>query len=210
VSTNISQIDKIDSFIESEEKNLIINKINEETSIFYLEVIKYFSKLKSIQVILDEGSHDENINNDLFGLQPIKIYMITNSKKIDILLNHHSKKIIFTDYKNFKKNKQANSINSYQYEKDIDFFITNIIKINNRDLKIYCKQNPHLLFSEVSKFLVNNANYISDGTQQIETNHILNVRKTVFDLKNGSKDLKTLYNLIKKETTYKKFSFLTY
>ena len=210
MSTNISQIDKIDSFIESEEKNLIVNKINEETCLFYLEVIKFFSKLKSIQVILGEESHDENINNDLFGLQSIKIYIITNSKKIDILLNHHSKKIIFTDYKNFKKNKQANSINSYQYEKDIDFFITNIIKINNTDLKIYCKQNPHLLFSEVSKFLVNNTNYVPDGTQQTEKNHILNIRKIIFDLKNESKDLKSLYNQIKKETVYKKFSFLTY
>ena len=210
MTTDLNQINRIKSFVESKEKNLIINKINDEISIFYLEVIKFFSKLKSIQVILDEGSHDENINDDLFGLQNIKIYMITNSKKIDILLNHHSKIIIFTDYKNFKKKKQANFINSYQYERDIDFFITNIIEINNTDLKIYCKQNPHLLFSEVSKFLVNNTNYIPDGTQQTETNHILNTRKIIFDLKNGSKDLKSLYNQIKKETTYKKFSFLTY
>ena len=42
------------------------------------------------------------------------------------------------------------------------FFIKDELKINNDELLYYCKNNPVLLFSEISKYLINNNQYSND------------------------------------------------
>ena len=56
-------------------------------------------------------------------------------------------------------------------------------KINNDELLYYCKNNPVLLFSEISKYLINNNQYSSEQTLIDEKNHILDIRKSIFENK---------------------------
>ena len=74
----------------------------------------------------------------------------------------------------------------------------------------YCKNNPVLLFSEISKYLINNNQYSSDQAIIEEKNHILNIRKSIFEIKKNNLNIKNLYLNIKKEAEYKKLSFLIY
>ena len=113
--------------------------------------------------------------------------------------------------KNYKKmNANFDSINGYQFEHDIVFFIRDELKINNDELLHYCKNNPVFLFSEISKYLINNHQYSSDQTVIDEKNHILDIRKSIFENKKNNFNIKKLYFNIKKEAEYKKLSFLTY
>ena len=206
-----NQISLIEKFIISNEKNIIINQVNEEYGLFYLTVVKYFAKKKNIQ--LNFGSNEDKIGNenDLFGQQEIKIFNITNTKKITITLESNFKKIIFTDYKNYKKYiANYNCINGYKFIFDIKFFINNELKINNDELLQYCNNNPTFLFSETSKYLINNIRYTKDQALFEEKNHILNIRKSVFEIKRTSFNIKNLYFNIKKEAEYKRLNFLTY
>ena len=130
-----SQIAQIKSFIESKEKNLIICNVNEDVTIFYISLINYFAKQKNINVN-DKGDGDYKSidqSSDLFLSQnEIKIFSAKNLKKLENLFhNKTDKKIIFTDYKNFKgyKNK-AESINAFQYEQDINYYISKVLKLN--------------------------------------------------------------------------------
>ena len=107
-------------------------------------------------------------------------------------------------------NANFNSINGYQFEHDIVFFIRDELKIKNDELLYYCKNNPVLLFSEVSKYLNNNNQYSSDQTLVDEKNHILEIRKSIFENKKNNFNIKKLYLNVKKEAEYKKLSFLTY
>ena len=84
-----------------------------------------------------------------------------------------------------------------------------ILKINNDELLYFCKNNPALLISETSKYLINNNQYAKDQTLLEEKNHILNIRKSIFENKRNF-NIKELYLNIKKEVNYKKLSFLTY
>ena len=100
--------------------------------------------------------------DDLFGHKEIEILSITNTKKLTEKLNKSNKKIIFTDYKNYKKlYSEYNCVNGYQFELDIIFFIRDELKIDDDELLNYCKNNPVLLFSEISKYLINDK-YSSD------------------------------------------------
>ena len=124
--------------------------------------------------VIDDNNETVGTEDDLFGQKEIKIFFITNTKKINITLNSFKKKIIFTDYKNYKNmNNNFNSINGYQFEHDIVFFIREELKINNDELLHYCKNNPVLLFSEISKYLINSNQYSSDQNLVDEKNHIL-------------------------------------
>ena len=66
------------------------------------------------------------------------------------------------------------------------------------------------LFSEISKYLINNNQYSSDQALFEEKNHILNIRKSIFEIKKNNLNIKSLYLNIKKEAEYKKLSFLIY
>ena len=74
----------------------------------------------------------------------------------------------------------------------------------------FCKNNPVLLFSEISKYLINNNQYSNDQSLIEEKNHILDIRKSIFENKKNNFNIKNLYQNIKKEAEYKKLSFLTY
>ena len=206
-----NQISLIEKFISSNEKNIIINQVNEEYGLFYLTVVKYFAKKKNIQLNFDSNEDKIGNEDDLFGQQEIKIFNITNTKKITITLESNFKKIIFTDYKNYKKYiANYNCINGYKFIFDIKFFINNELKINNDELLQYCNNNPTFLFSETSKYLINNIRYTKDQALFEEKNHILNIRKSVFEIKRTSFNIKNLYFNIKKEAEYKRLNFLTY
>ena len=207
-----SQILLIKEFLTSnDDKTLLINQVNDELGIFYHSIIKYYSDERGIKINIDDNNETIGIEDDLFGQKEIKIFFITNTKKLTLALNSFKKKIIFTDYKNYKKmNVNFNSINGYQFEHYIIFFIKDELKINNDELLHYCKNNPVLLFSEISKYLINNNQYSSDQTLVDEKNHILDIRKSIFEIKKNNFNIKNLYLNIKKEAEYKKLSFLTY
>ena len=206
-----SQILLIKKFLISNEETLLINQVNDDFGVFYLSVIKYYADKQGTKINVDDNNETIGAEDDLFGQKEIKIYSITNTKKLAATLDSLKKKIIFTDYKNYKKmNANFNSINGYQFEHDIVFFIRDELKINNDELLYYCKNNPVLLFSEISKYLINNNQYSSDQTLMNEKNHILDIRKSIFENKKNNFNIKNLYLNIKKEAEYKKLSFLTY
>ena len=206
-----SQILLIKKFLISNEETLLINQVNDDFAIFYLSVIKYYADKQGTKINVDDNNGTIGAEDDLFGQKEIKIYSITNTKKLAATLDSLKKKIIFTDYKNYKKmNANFNSINGYQFEHDIVFFIRDELKINNDELLYYCKNNPVLLFSEISKYLINNNQYSCDQTLMNEKNHILDIRKSIFENKKNNFNIKNLYLNIKKEAEYKKLSFLTY
>jgi len=206
-----SQILLIKKFLISNEETLLINQVNDDFAIFYLSVIKYYADKQGTKINVDDNNGTIGAEDDLFGQKEIKIYSITNTKKLVATLDSLKKKIIFTDYKNYKKmNANFNSINGYQFEHDIVFFIRDELKINNDELLYYCKNNPVLLFSEISKYLINNNQYSCDQTLMNEKNHILDIRKSIFENKKNNFNIRNLYLNIKKEAEYKKLSFLTY
>ena len=203
----INQVGLIDDFFKSSEINLIINDYNEEITVFYLNLIKYFTYENKVKIKFDEN----NGPVDLFENRSISVYKTTSTKNIEKLINSSDKKIIFADYKNFKKfNKSIIAINTYHYEQDVKIYITQKFEINDNSLISFCQNNPVLAFSEITKYLVNNNNYTNDEKLNTETNHILNIRKSIFMSKRERNNIKDLYNLIKSEADYKKFSFLTY
>ena len=206
-----SQILLIKKFFISNDETLLINQVNDELGIFYLSIIKFYADKQCIKINVDDNDETAGAEDDLFGQKEVKIYSINNTKKLATAINSFKKKIIFTDYKNYKKlNAKFNSINGYKYEDDIIFFIRDELKINNDKLLHYCKNNPALLFSEISKYLVNNNQYSSDQTLVDEKNHILEIRKSIYENKKNNFNIKNLYLNIKKEAEYKKLSFLTY
>ena len=204
-----SQIELIKLFLKSSENNLILNQVNDEIGQFYLNLIKYYGQKQGINFKLSEHQ-SQNSGNDLFGEISINIYISTNIKKVEELLNLNEKKIIFTDYKNYKKLISKTTINGYQFEKDIEGFIKLEHNINNKELLFYCKNNPALLISEISKFIINEKNYLADHNIQEITNHILEIRKEIYEIKKSKINLKDLYSRVKDESRYKKFNFLTY
>ena len=211
VLTKESQILLIKEFLISNDETLLINQVNDDLGIFYLGIIKYYADKQGTRININDNNETVGTEDDLFGQKEIKVSFITNTKKLTIALNSLEKKIIFTDYKNYKKmNANFNSINGYQFGHDIVFFIRDELKINNDELLDYCKNNPVLLFSEVSKYLINKNQYSIDQNLVDEKNHILDIRKSIFEIKKNNFNIKNLYLNIKKEAEYKKLSFLTF
>ena len=206
-----NQVLSIKEFIISNENNILVNQVNDDVSMFYLFVIKYFANNEGLKININNDKEPVVNQDDLFGTKTIQTFNVTNSAKLDYTLNTQSKKIIFTDYKNYKRlSPTLNSINGYQFENDIVFFIRSELNINNEELIYYCKNNTALLFSETSKFLVNSDRYSRDHSLIEDKNHILDIRKLIFENKRNKFNIQTLYQNIKKEAEYKKLSFLTY
>ena len=205
---NSNQIRKINLFLKSDEKNLLINKINEHIYLFYRDVFKYYANQLNFEISSDDSL---KVNDDLFDIKTLKIFSETSIKKIELLLTSNEKKIIFIDYKNYKKlNSKYSSINAYQYGSDMSYLLNNEFKIKNKDLLDNCKNSPAYFFSEISKFKINMVAY-DKMTKDIEyADHILNIRKKIFELKKDKKDIINLFNSVKDEVKYKKFNFLVY
>ena len=208
---NKSQLLHIENFIISETETIMINQVSDEIGCFYLNVIKHYADRKNIKVNFHNDNETFRSENDLFAPNEIKILVTNNTKKITEATNTNNKKIIFTDYKNYKKfNSKFNCINGYKFDLDLIFFIKEELKINNDELLYFCKNNPALLVSETSKYLINNNQYTKDQALLEEKNHILNIRKSIFENKKDDFNIKKIYLNIKKEAAYKKLSFLTY
>ena len=205
---NNTQINRLKNFILSAENNLLIHEFNDRVIAFYNNLIKYYASDNNLKISTDEN---EELASDLFGSQILNIYKTTNSKKIENLIKNNIKKIIITDYKNYKKYKNdLHAINTYEFENDIKSYIRDELKIDNSDLILFCKNNPLLVFSETSKYLINDLNYINDQKIIEDKNHILDIRKSIYSFKKNTSAIKDLYDHIKNEAKYKKLNFLVY
>ena len=88
--------------------------------------------------------------------------------------------------------------------------MVNELNIDNSDLINYVNNNPSLIFSETSKYSINNRNYIIDKGLEERTNHILEIRKSIFEIKRINFNIIKIFSKIKDEAKYKKLSFLTF
>lgn len=206
----MSNLEKIKQFLDNKQNNILfINQVNEEIGLFYLSVIIYEASKKNLNLknFADKSSHQ---SSDLFLSEPI-YYVYSNSlKEVSNLTTSTKKLIIISDYKNFKKySKSVASINGYQYQDDINIFISKEIpSVNNSNLA-FLKSYPYMVVSEILKIQINDKNYFFQGENESDKFTILDLRRRVLILKKEGK-IKSLFNVIKNETLIKKFSFLTY
>src|SRR6056300_1851531 len=108
-----NQILLIKEFINSNENNILINQVNDEIVLLYLGIIKHYANYQGIKVI-DTNTDALVAEDDLFGTKTIQVFSISNTKKLDSILDVHTKKIVFTDYKNYKRlNSKFICINGY-------------------------------------------------------------------------------------------------
>lgn len=207
-----TNIDILKKFLTEEIKGtIIINQVNLEIGCFYEHVLNEFTKKLDINLIRDLDSENLNQSKSLFENSICYLYFSTNSKKIDKITNNNSKNIIITDYKNFKKYiGKFDTINGYEFDKDLKFYINNYLNINNENLIHYCISHPYLTFSEISKYQVNELDYHINSPLNNFDNIILETRKKIYKLKKSNLNVRGLYNLLKDEVKHKKFSFLTF
>ena len=206
----MNNIQKIFQYLENKGNfKLLINQVSEEIGLFYLLVIVYYAKKGGMD--LKSLKHTSLVqDSDLFLSEPI-YYVYSNSlQEVAGLLNNSKKLIIISDYKNFKRfSKNINAINGYLHRQDIrDFAIKEVPSIEKNFLT-YLEDYPHMAVSEVSKLQINIDNYFIHEKSEDSKLTILDLRKKFFKLKQEG-DLRSLFNLIKKEALIKKFSFLTY
>lgn len=205
-----NNIETIKKFIESNNQNLLINQLNEEIGCFYETVIRELSKENNVSVINYVGVNANN-NEDLFSNKKLYLITSTNSRQIEEITSGNSQNIILTDYKNYKKfSKNLVSVNGYDFEKDLRYFLNHYFKISDETIINYCISSPFFVFSEVSKYSLNSKNYNADTRVKEVNNFILSLRKDIFKLKANSIDIKKLFQKLKLEVNYKKFNFLTY
>ena len=207
----LNNINKIENFIIKEEnKSLLINQISDDIGEFYLQVIKNFTEEIGVKLLkeIDDNNSD---TNDLFVKREIQIFHMTSAKNIEEVLKKNSQKIIISDYKNYKKffNK-CETVNGYEFENDIKYYLMDYLKINHEDLINYCISQPYFTNSEVAKYNVNKNNYVVDPLVHEKDNFILRIRKEVYKLNRKNIDAKKLFFILKDEVKYKKFNFLTY
>ncbi len=206
-----NNLENISKFINNTgTSTLLINEINEEIGSFYLLIVKHFSRKENIQLNFHDENTNESTENDLFGLRKINIYKATSLKIIKSIIDKKIQKIIFTDYKTFKKfYNEIDTINGYDYISDIKYFVNNILEINDKEVLDYCLSTPHFIYSETSKYLTNPSEYLKDTSFKEEKNFILEIRKAIFNFRKND-DTKKTFLKIKEEAQYKKFNFLVY
>lgn len=201
----------IKKFIADETKScLLINQVSEEIGFFYINFVKNESDIKNIKLNYKSNYTEEEVI-DLFKAHEIDLYFSNNRKDINTLINSNNKCIIFTDYKNFKIfSSSILTVNGYEYQKDINYYIKKELKIDNSELVDFSKENPYLAFSEISKYLVNSKGYVKENKIKESHNFILEIRKELFNLKRNQKSSMEIYSNLKQEVKYKKFNFLIY
>ena len=178
-----NNIELIKNFIENDNQNLLINQVNEEIGCFYEMAIKEISKRLNVKIYKNEEL-DEDRSNDLFSEKKIYLYNTTNNRQIEKISSISSQNIILTDYKNYKKLlKNFVSINGYEFEKDLRYFLNNFFEIYDDELINYCISTPYLMFSEVSKYKLNSENYIADTLVKEERKLYFKYTKRYFQIK---------------------------
>ena len=207
----MNNIQCIQKFINDDTNTkLLINEISEEIVFFYVNLIENEANSKNIKINYQSNFVEEE-SIDLFKSQSIDVCFSNNRKNIDKHLKSSNKFIIFTDYKNFKKySSSVLSVNSYKYQKDIEYYIREVLKIDNSELIDFCTEYPYLSFSEISKYLVNSNSYVKEDKIRTSYNFILEIRKELFNLKKNQKSYLDIYFNLKREVKYKKFNFLVY
>jgi hypothetical protein len=206
-----NNIEKIIFFFKQKEyKTLIINQVNDEIGSFYLLVIRNFAKLNNTKLDFNQKMDVGNDPISLFGDERLDIFALTSKTSLDKIIRNKNKKIVFTDYKTFKKyQKLVECINGYNYISDIKYYLENILNIKESELINYCQSTPSLTYSETTKFLINEENYSKETGIFETTNFIVKIRKAIFDSKRSG-DIKKSFLNLKEEVKYKKFNFLTY
>lgn len=210
--TKGNNIETIKNFIINDNSaNLLINQLSEEISLFYILVIDNITRENGIKLLRETEYKSLNDMNDLFDQKKIQIFNTTSSKKIEEIVNKKFPKIIICDYKNYKKfSKLSETINGYQFEQDIRYYLENNFKINYEELINYCISQPHLINSEITKYKISNKKYVTYPITHEVENFILEIRKEIYKTKKSNIDIKKLFLMLKNEVKYKKFSFLTY
>ena len=207
-NNNIEKI--IFFFKQKENKTLIVNQVSDEIGSFYLLVIRNLAKLNNTKLNFNQKMDVGNDSISLFGDEKLDIFALTSKAGLDKIIGNKNKKIVFTDYKTFKKyQKIMECINGYNYISDIKYYLEKILNIKESELINYCQSTPSLTYSETSKFLINKENYSKETGIFETTNFIVKIRKAIFDSKSSGDIRKSFLNL-KEEVKYKKFSFLTY
>ncbi len=206
-----NNIEKIDFFFQQKEnKALIVNQVNEEIGSFYLLLVRYFAKLNNTKLNFNQKMDVGNDSISLFGDEELDIFASTSKTSLDKIIGNNKKKIIFTDYKAFKKYQRLmGCINGYNYISDIKYYLEKILNIRESELISFCQSTPSLTYSETSKFLINKENYSKETGIFETTNFIVKIRKAIFDSKSSGDIRKSFLNL-KEEVKYKKFNFLAY
>ena len=206
----MDNISLIDGFINNKaKKKLLINQVNEEIGLFYVNLIENYARKKNIKLLRKE-TFSENAVNDLFAEEVIDVYFSNNKRTVENFIHSSNKCIIFSDYKNYKVFSDiCLCINGYNYQKDINIYLKRILKVNNPEILDYCLYAPYLTFSELSKYFINESRYVRDKKVRESSNSILEIRKNVYNLKKNQKDIIKIYTFLKKEALIKKFSFLT-
>lgn len=205
----MSNIEKIEHFFDKNQKrSLILNSISEELDFFYIFVLRYFSKLSKYK--LEAGNSENKEENLNFFTEPkIHFYKSHSKKLINDLIEEKQTFILITDYKNYKKYKpQFDFLNGYEFKKDINEFINNILKIKDKFLIEYCIENPALIYSETEKYFISQT-YKSDYNKKGK-DFILDIRRNIFQTKKEDLNPKKIYDELKEEVKYKKLNFLTY
>ena len=207
----INNIELTIKFIEEDsQQKLIINQVNEEIGLFYVNLIEKEAAHRKVRINYRD-KFIENSSSGLFIENEIDLYFSNNKKDIEKYFNSNNKSIIVTDYKNFKIfSKSSLSVNGYNYISDIKHYIAKILDIKNPELIDFCINSPYLTFSEVSKYLINSSSYIRENHIKEATNFILEIRKELFNIKRNKSSPKEIYLNLKKEVLYKKLNFLVY
>ncbi|MDA1284204.1 MAG: hypothetical protein O3C61_04690 [Proteobacteria bacterium] len=217
----MNNIEKINKFLKEDDGPMIsLPKVNEEVVIFYQMLIQrlckknhiLFQKIESYKNLVNIETHSlfEDKNTYLIDINSSKSAEeeIANTKKKD------QKFFVFMNYASFKKNiSKSIQINAYDFKKDISLLLNEDegVKSWNKEYKIeflnYCKNNPHLYFSEYEKSKIKIPHYLNNKGDDSDT--ILSIRKNIFKYKNdfSIKILAKLYALIKQEVKIKKFNF---
>jgi len=210
--TKNNNIEKIKNFLIADDgKCLLINQVSEEIGSFYSFVINSLSINRGLKLVKETDNINIMESNDLFGEKKVMIFNLTNQRKIEELCSKSFSKIIISDYKNYKRflNK-LETINGYEFEDDIRYYLRNYFNIEDDDLINYCISYPYFTNSEITKYNVNKNNYKSAPITNDVENFILEIRKDIFRFKKSGTNIKKLFYALQKEVKYKKFSFLIY
>ncbi len=207
----LNNISKIRDFIINEnESKMIINQVSDNIGLFYTNVITNFCEAEKIRVVKN-SSIEITDSQDLFLNKEIKLFFSNNKNLITKMLETNDRIIVVSDYKTFKEfTNRTLSVNGYEYQNDIKNYIRNERKVDDLNLIEFCITNPHLAFSEISKYLINSYGYVRDTGISAKNDFILDLRKELFYLKRNNRNIKSIYENLKKEIKYKKFNFLTY